>query len=984
MNNLKPVDAQAPEEMRALAVRLRRLLGKQGFGGVREVSGACGLNRTTVSYALGGSRAPTWNTVSTLLKCCRIAPDADWRRQQEAAKRAEREWRRRTRARTRDELAAPSPTPPHVASYSPSAPSAPYSPSPPSAPSAPSVPSVPSAPETAGHPGQSAVPGTFTVRAPYGELPPRVRGRDGLLAELREELTGDRDRIQVLHGLGGCGKTTVALGLARLAKDLGHQVFWLSAATQDSLLTGMRQVARDLGVPEARIEDAWSGRSSAMDLVWRALDGATRPWLLVFDNVDEPDRTTSLHGSPGDGTGWIRPGAAGLTLVTTRIGNPAVWGGEATCRPVGVLSPEDGAEVLIDFAGNAGPMADARDLARRLGGMPLALKLAGSYLARAGRGAGLLRRRGAEGGYVRDFAGYARELDRLGTGLLDRGEGAGGPDGDQRRYRRLISGTWEISLDLLAEQGLPEARLLMRLISCFAHAPLPAFLLDLDVLEQSGLFQGPARAESCETALEGLVDLGLLTVEEAARESLPCLTAHPLVLEANALRVQESSGAERERLWHAAASVAVFAARLDSRSLEMWKVWKLVLPHLEAGIRAVPREETESLAAFLWAGRQAHLYAVASNSRDADELFTRLLLERVDELPEGHPVGEFIRRKLAEGVEPAHEAYLSAREKLGEESFGTLSAWAGWASELRHAGRPHEAERELHTLLDVAQRLEMNGTLVIRAEYVQVLAEAGKAEAARAEAHALLSALEAEHVDENDVAVRHHVAHALEEAGLLAEAEQAHRDQLSLLEQAGEQNSVLYLDTASLLCGNLVQQERPAEALEVVGGLLERYDSVPDTRGAVGRGVVKLYQQRGELLYAEGHFEAAAADLGRALEGLLSYLPPHHFAVIDLRLKLVPAHLKRGEHGAALRELDALDSALAHDEVELDGFGHIALLWRARATHEAGSCAAARALYEELLSAGDETIVRLARTGIESCGAASAAGPGGSGPPRDN
>ncbi|MBW5426195.1 hypothetical protein GKQ77_32355, partial [Streptomyces sp. BG9H] len=374
MNGLKPVEPRAPEEMRALATRLRQLLGRHGFSGVRDVSGICGLSRTTVSDALGGSRAPSWSTVSTLLKCCRVQPDTSWRRAQEEAKAAEREWRRRTRAghETAGRTAAK-----RAAAEPPSAPGA-------------------SGPDPSPHNAPaSAVPGTFTVRAPYGELPPRVRGRDGLLADLHRALTADRDRIQVLYGLGGCGKTTVALGLARLAKDEGHQVFWLSAATRDSLVTGMRQVARDLGVPEPRVEEAWSGRASAMDLVWRALDGAERPWLLVVDNVDEPGRTASLHGSPGDGTGWIRPSGAGLTVVTTRIGNPAVWGGEATCRPVDVLSPEDGAEVLVDFAGNAGPMADARALARRLGGMPLALKLAGSYLARTGRGAGLLRRRGA-------------------------------------------------------------------------------------------------------------------------------------------------------------------------------------------------------------------------------------------------------------------------------------------------------------------------------------------------------------------------------------------------------------------------------------------------------------------------------------------------------------------------------------------------------------------------------------------------------------
>lgn len=951
MNGLKPVDPQAPEEMRTLATRLRRLLDGHGVDGVRDASDVCGLSRTTVSDALGGSRAPTWNTVSTLLKCCRVPPDTAWRRLQEDAKRAEREWR-------------------HSRAAGPVAP----------APTAPG----PAAPA-------SAVPGTFTVRAPYGELPPRVRGRDGLLSGLRRDLDEDRDHIQVLYGLGGCGKTTVALRLARLVKDLGHQVFWVSAATQDSLLTGMRQVARHLAVPERDIEDAWSGRSSAMDLVWHALDRAEQPWLLVVDNADEPDRTTSQHGSPGDGTGWIRPSGAGLTVVTTRIGNPSVWGTEARCRPVDVLSPEDGAEVLVDFAGNAGPMEDARALARRLGGMPLALKLAGSYLARAARGAGLLRRRGAGDGYVRDFAGYARELDRLGTGLLDRGEGNGpeiapGSESDQRRYRKLISSTWEISLDLLTEQGLPEARLLMRLMSCFAPAPLPAFLLDLDVLEESGLFPDPGRAEHCETALEGLVDLGLLTVEdvtfgrcEATDETagyLPCLTVHPLVLETNALRVQEASDAERERIWGAAAAVAFFASRVDSRRPDMWKVWKLILPHIEAGARGAPATEADALALFLTAGDNAYSYTTASNSRDSARSLRRLLVERAGELPQEHPVRDTLGRLFATGVEAAHARYRSTLARQGEEAPETLLAHAYWADELRRARRLAEAEREYGATLDILRRrsVHVGGALSIHAQYVQVLAESGRAQDALAEARSLLALLESGHEDGDDVAVRHHVAHALEEAGLLAEAERAHRDQLRRLDEAGEQDSVLYLDTSSLLCGNLVRQERHCEALTVVDGILERYHSIPEASSAVGRNVVKLHQQRAELYDRAGRFEEATADLCRALEGLLDGLPAHHDAVLGTRFRLVHTCLMCGRHAEAAAQLDAVDDALRAVGEGREQYHRLSLLWRARAACEGGSCATAVPLYEQLLSAvGEEdSLGRLAVKGLASCRAASA------------
>ena len=89
-----------------------------------------------------------------------------------------------------------------------------------------------------------------SIAAPVGQrddsLP--VRGRDGLLAEL----AGAGLRVRVLHGLGGCGKTRLALEVAFWAQQGGTEVWWISAAGPGVLAAGMRALGRRLGVSRRR------------------------------------------------------------------------------------------------------------------------------------------------------------------------------------------------------------------------------------------------------------------------------------------------------------------------------------------------------------------------------------------------------------------------------------------------------------------------------------------------------------------------------------------------------------------------------------------------------------------------------------------------------------------------------------------------------------------------------------------------------------
>ena len=220
-----------------------------------------------------------------------------------------------------------------------------------------------------------------SVVAPLGLRDDRLplRGREQVLSELKQLGPG----AIVLSGLGGCGKTRVALEAAFEAWQRGSQVWWVSAAQQASLEAGMRAVARQLGA-----EDGDLAHGAHADETWRRLATCPSPWLLVIDNADDPKGLAGAGDTVAEGRGWLRPVSSphGVVLVTSRDGSEAAWG--SWCRRVrlDMLPLAEAGQVLADYAGHQeslGNAAEARALAERLGALPLALKIAGYYLSGA-------------------------------------------------------------------------------------------------------------------------------------------------------------------------------------------------------------------------------------------------------------------------------------------------------------------------------------------------------------------------------------------------------------------------------------------------------------------------------------------------------------------------------------------------------------------------------------------------------------------------
>ncbi|MFF0450099.1 AAA family ATPase [Streptomyces sp. NPDC004609] len=949
------IEDGAVPEARELAGRLRRAAQDAGYTGVRELAAGTGVGRTTVSDAMTAKRVPTWPKLSALLRGCDVAPDLEWSRAHEAARQAvEREKRAARGIGAPTEQLAEHPADPPADQPDPA----------------------------------SARPNTFSIRAPYGDLPPRVRGRDDLLARLETSLGEGESRAQILYGLGGCGKTTVALHLARQARDRGYRVFWLSASSADRLVTGMREVARELGADEGDIDAAWAGRTSATDLVWRWLDASERPWLLVVDNADEPAWLASDSGAPGDGTGWLRSSRAGMTVVTSRVGSPDVWGGEADTHRIGVLSPADGRDVLLDLAGDAGDPAEARVLAERLDGLPLALKLAGSYLARSARGAGLLRHRGRRTGRVRGFAAYTEALGEAGARFLDEGERRRQDDSDtEHMHRRLIGRTWELSLDLLEEQHLPEARSLMRLLSCCAPTPFPVELLDPEALTVTDHGTGHADAtgtgsdagtgpvtgaepDQADRALEALIDLNLIDVVDIApdgassdQDAIPCLVSHRLVLEANALRLTDGPERERAAVWRAAARVIEAGAAVTAPELPPgWPWWRLLSPHVAAALTVCPDDE-ETLLPLLRAGLAAYAYYNFGNSYSETGKLARLLSRRSEVLDPDHPVRLSVRHRAALSLLQGRdelaefEAVLAGQlARLGPDHPETLITRHNVAVSRQACGLTTESEKEAELRAVLSARRRVQGphdpyTLLTHGALAQIIMSRGHG---ADEYRALVRHMESGIPEDRRLVPlhnRHHMAHALDSAERWTEAEAEYRSVLRDLEEYGERDSGLHRDLYHCLADNLRNQNRHQEALEAFDKSLAWFDGGDEDRSPDSHLALQIRHRRGDLLRSCGRVAEGEAEIRAIIELRLRTVDPGDSVVLSERHCLAHALEGLGRYAEAQDELR--DVAASYASILGPGDKHTreSRYCLARILHVHGDRSEALGLYEQVLAA---------------------------------
>jgi TIR domain len=527
--------------------------------------------------------------------------------------------------------------------------------------------------------------------------PEHLAGRDGLLAELEGRLSGGPGpRVAVLCGLGGAGKTSVAVEYAHRQLGRVGMCWQLQAEDPAVLAAEFAELAVQLGVGES------AGARDPVGAVHAVLARTQASWLLLFDNVADPEAVQR----------FLPPAGNGQVVITTQSQH---WP-PARALDVPALDSATAAGFLLERTGGTDRTA-ARELAGELGGLPLALEQAAAYM----RAAGI------------PLEAYLRLFRDRQADLLARGEASG--------HRQHTAATLALAAGRL-EQEAPAAAGLLQLLAFLAPepVPLPLLLAGRDATPHLGTAAGTVAALLGDPLAAADAVAALRRYSLAASAGDGQVQVHRLVQATTRARLT----ADEQDQWRQAAAAVVGAAIPADPGLPgAWSACAALLPHA----RAVLSLTSTSMRTIAWA------LGLGGSYRAARDLFARIAAAQRESSEYGpeHPdtlaVLDGLAHYTGEAGDPVaardqYTALLPITERIaGAEHRDTLSARAHVAYWTGHAGDVVAARDQYTALLPITERVagaEEPLTLSVRSNIAYWSGHAGDAVAARDQYAALL------------------------------------------------------------------------------------------------------------------------------------------------------------------------------------------------------------------------------------------------------
>lgn len=718
---------------------------------------------------------------------------------------------------------------------------------------------------------REVLPPPHTVGAPAGvhNLPSPASGpfvgREDELTELAR-LPSSGNGI-VVHGLGGVGKSELAIWYAHANRSSYQLVWWIDGASAQQVTIGLAGLTTRLHSPAPlAYAQAWA-------IGWLQSHSG---WLLILDNVEELGDISGLLGQL-NGRGHV--------LITTRrdLGSALLgkWG--LVPLRLQVLNETASADLLIQLSGRPSELADAAQLAQSLGHLPLALEQAGSYINQR---------------HI-TICDYRKRLAEEPARVY-----ATGPEGGPSD--RVVAQIWAMTMNTVFKRSHFAYHMVFTL-AYLSSQPLPA-----DVLTQLG------DARDVEDALTALASYSLIEYSGTH------VRIHPLVqsvtrawLEENCRTANDNDGPCRCNQ-HRVAAINLLLATLppDPRNdASGWPRWNELLPHVITLAANIRRRIFDFGKLYGLAGHYLHSQGQFTQ---AVEMFEMALADYGEQPPK--PLRDLLlslRNDLAmayanagrfeDSIKMYESMDVNAKAK-GNRSANFLIRQANLGNVYTQAGRPDKGMRLLESALPGLRRLLGNdhpATLGARHN----LATAYKEDGRLADAVALFEAVVADtnrvfgpdHLSSLDA--RHGLAGAYDDLGKRAAATELSAS------VANDRSRTLGPDHPQTLLSRLNaaaarhQAGAVDEAIPELETVLDRYSQTlgPDNPAALGarNHLACAYQSAGRLAEATTLFEAILADRQRVLG-------PEHPDVLVSRHNLASVYADAGRVDESIALLEAL------------------------------------------------------------------------------